>query len=310
MYICYILGGGEPLCRLDLIYELVETIKCYNIKGMITTNGTIFPEDLAIKMVNLHWDFIHFSIDGPDADTHDELRGVKGSFSKAIEAIQLLNYWKEKLFIDKPSIEFNTVLSAKNYHTLPRIFELAKKFSISHVTVIPMIMHSKKMQQLDLSRIPSDVLIKYLKEAKSTAERLNIISNIGELIEDYFNLSNSGSESTIQVISFGQANKSNCSGDRIVRRDTGPFDSINCLKPWYHIVIRANGDIGPCCNFQESECNILHESLQTIWFCNYFNKLREYMIKNQPPANCFKCGSTLQSNENKLLVRKLKNLIG
>lgn len=302
VYICYILGGGEPLCRPDLICDLVKNIKRYNMKGMLTTNGMAFPESLARNMVDMKWDFIHFSVDGPDKYIHDELRGIKGSFDNVMQTIRLLNLWKKRLSINKPSMEFNTVLSAKNYHVLSRLFQLAKNYFIDYITVIPVIIHTEKMQKLSLSNVPQDALLKSLRETKNMAVNLNINSNIDELLNNYFNRNNGNS------VKFTAVEDNPVCNDRMPEK-IADISNAYCLKPWYHLVIQANGEVGPCCNFQEDRCNIMNEGLKQIWFGNYFNNLRELMINNCPPVNCLNCNRTLQANANKQLVKKLKNLI-
>jgi hypothetical protein len=110
-------------------------------------------------------------------------------------------------------------------HNLPNIFKLAKDCFGHHVTLLPVVIHSEKMQNFDLNNIPFNIIIKYLREAKETAGRLNISSNIEDLIKNYFNLSNSEIKSDIH-----------CCDDRTIGGEVGISDSY-CLKPWYHIVI-------------------------------------------------------------------------
>ena len=303
VHIVYILGGGEPLCRPELIYDLVDNIKRHNLKGMLTTNGIVFPEHLARNMVEMKWDFLHFSVDGPDKYVHDELRGVKGAFEKVMNAIQLLNSWKKKLSTNKPSLEFNTVLSVKNYHLLPQILQLAKDNFIDFISFLPVYINAERMQALSLDNLDQDKLLTSLREAKEVGMRLSVNSNIDDLLNSYFCRQNTNAQALSQEAKSGLTSP----GGAPERAKHIP-DSY-CLKPWYHLVIQASGEVGPCCNFQENKCNILDKSLKDIWFGEYFNNLRKLMVDNNPPGNCSRCAKTLQDGVNRELVEKLKNSI-
>lgn len=302
VYICYILGGGEPLCRADLIYDLVEKVKYYKMKGMLTTNGMFLSESLAKIMAAMKWDFIHFSVDGPDAYIHDQLRGVEGAFERAVEAIRSLNLWKKRLSTDKPSIEFNTVLSARNYHVLPRIFRLSKEQNVDYITIIPVIIHLEKMQDLDLNNIPKEELLKSLRETREVALALKINSNIEDLLTGRF------SQTGVNPITPGMLDD-NAKDEVKAPPKLVDICKAYCLKPWYHLVIQTDGGVGPCCNFQENECNITNEGIREIWFGDYFNNLRKLMLNRQPPPGCLKCSQTLQADGNRRLVEKLSKSI-
>lgn len=85
--------GGEPLMRKD-IFELINY--AYS-KGMITrinTNCFALNEDVVkrLKMAGLtHCDV---SIDDPNPEVHDKLRGIPGLFDRVINGIHLLNKYK------------------------------------------------------------------------------------------------------------------------------------------------------------------------------------------------------------------------
>lgn len=81
--------GGEPLCSNDFI----EILKYANNKGIkhivVFTNATLINKNNIniLKECNVS---IRFSLYGYNAETHDNITQVKGSFKKTIEAIQLL----------------------------------------------------------------------------------------------------------------------------------------------------------------------------------------------------------------------------
>jgi SynChlorMet cassette radical SAM/SPASM protein ScmF len=84
------LTGGEPLFHPQF-REIVELIAQERIDITIETNGTLVDDDLAqfLKAAN-RVRFISVSVDGANAETHEALRGVAGSFDKAIAGIRVL----------------------------------------------------------------------------------------------------------------------------------------------------------------------------------------------------------------------------
>lgn len=84
------LTGGEPLLHPNFI-DYVDYLTEMNLGVTIETNGTLLTEDLAKYLKDeTSVGFISVSLDGAKPETHDSFRGVKGSYQKAINAIQYL----------------------------------------------------------------------------------------------------------------------------------------------------------------------------------------------------------------------------
>ena len=77
------IGGGEPFTRKDL-GEIVREIKSYGITCCVTTSGWSVG-----KVPFPPVDRCVISIDGARPETHDKIRGVKGSWEKAINAVKI-----------------------------------------------------------------------------------------------------------------------------------------------------------------------------------------------------------------------------
>jgi MoaA/NifB/PqqE/SkfB family radical SAM enzyme len=84
------LTGGEPMLHPHF-REIVDFIDGENIGMVVETNGTLIDDEMAayLKSKN-HFGFISVSIDGARADTHDQLRGIKGAYNKAMAGIKSL----------------------------------------------------------------------------------------------------------------------------------------------------------------------------------------------------------------------------
>jgi len=77
--------GGEPLLRADLEAVIRHGAR----RGLLThlnTNGTLVTPERARSLFAAGLDSVNLSLDGPDAETHDRLRGAKGSFERVLRA--------------------------------------------------------------------------------------------------------------------------------------------------------------------------------------------------------------------------------
>jgi len=79
--------GGEPLfdSRLEDIISLFDT---RSTLMSCTTNGTLLTESRAKRLKALGLDSFVISLDGPDPETNDPIRG-KGTFKKVMESIKI-----------------------------------------------------------------------------------------------------------------------------------------------------------------------------------------------------------------------------
>jgi MoaA/NifB/PqqE/SkfB family radical SAM enzyme len=81
--------GGEPLLRKDIC----ELVKYAHSKGMMTrinTNGLMLDEPMVLRLRKAGLTHCDVSIDSPDSEVHDRLRGASGLFKKATDGIRLL----------------------------------------------------------------------------------------------------------------------------------------------------------------------------------------------------------------------------
>ncbi|SHN66430.1 heme b synthase [Desulfovibrio litoralis] len=114
-----IFTGGEPMLRPD-IYELISYANNQGLRCVMAPNGTLITPETAQKMKAAGVQRCSISIDGPDAQSHDEFRGEKGAFEQALRGI---SYLKEA------GIEFqiNSTVTKNNLANFKDIFHLADK---------------------------------------------------------------------------------------------------------------------------------------------------------------------------------------
>ena len=83
------LTGGEPLMHPQ-ITQLLEITRREELALTIETNGLLCTPTLAAEIAKTPQRFVSVSIDGTDAETHDWVRGVPGSFEAACQAVRTL----------------------------------------------------------------------------------------------------------------------------------------------------------------------------------------------------------------------------
>ncbi|MFW9845813.1 MAG: PqqD family peptide modification chaperone [Candidatus Thorarchaeota archaeon] len=82
--------GGEPTLRDDL-FELIAYARKRGLRVNLITNGRRCAEkDYVQKLVEADLNSAQVSIEGPDAETHDHIAGVPGSFDLTVQGIKNL----------------------------------------------------------------------------------------------------------------------------------------------------------------------------------------------------------------------------
>lgn len=84
-----VLTGGEPLVRPDFFEIAGECTKLFT-RVALATNGTLIDDNLARRIVSTGIQRVSISLDGAKANTHDDFRGMEGSFAQALAGFDAL----------------------------------------------------------------------------------------------------------------------------------------------------------------------------------------------------------------------------
>lgn len=158
-----IMTGGEPLMRKD-VFEIAEYGKKKGLTMVMSPNGTLLTEDNIRKIIDSGIKRISVSLDGPDAASHDSLRGVPGAFNDACEGLKRAS---------RAGLEFqiNSTITKRNVKSLPEIIELAKKLGARahHIFLLVPTGRAKEMTNEELSSSEYEETLKFLAEEKKEA---------------------------------------------------------------------------------------------------------------------------------------------
>jgi SynChlorMet cassette radical SAM/SPASM protein ScmF len=83
------LTGGEPLIH-PRIKEILDYLRGQDLTVTVESNGIACTTELAAKIRACKNPSVSVSLDGSDAETHDWMRGVEGSFDAAVRGIKNL----------------------------------------------------------------------------------------------------------------------------------------------------------------------------------------------------------------------------
>ncbi|WAL61580.1 radical SAM protein [Thermocoleostomius sinensis] len=108
--------GGEPLLRAD-VAEIYTEAKRLGFLTSLTTNTILYPRKA--KSLQGLVDFLNFSLDGADAETHDQSRGTK-IFDTLVESVKLAQSLGEYPVL-------NHTVTAQNYHRIGEVAEFAQQ---------------------------------------------------------------------------------------------------------------------------------------------------------------------------------------
>ena len=83
------LTGGEPLLHPDFLEIFRFCVEKFKMV-VVATNGLLIDENIAEEFAKHTNVVVQISLDGSTPESHDERRGVKGAFERAVQASQLL----------------------------------------------------------------------------------------------------------------------------------------------------------------------------------------------------------------------------
>ena len=83
------LTGGEPLLHPE-ISAVLEYLRAEELGLTIETNGVLCSPQIADQIAKTKKPFVSVSLDGTDAETHEWVRGVEGSFEEALAGVRNL----------------------------------------------------------------------------------------------------------------------------------------------------------------------------------------------------------------------------
>jgi radical SAM protein with 4Fe4S-binding SPASM domain len=154
--------GGDPLKRPDL-YELIR----YSVKIGLRTNVT--PSATPLLTAEAIEGFqaagiarMAISLDGPDAATHDEFRGIPGTFDRAMFALR----HARDIGLDT---QLQTTVTRRNMARLAEVAEIAKEVRTRMWSLFFLIVTGRAEEGDDLLAPEYEQVFEFMYELSKTA---------------------------------------------------------------------------------------------------------------------------------------------
>ncbi|MCW4030792.1 MAG: radical SAM protein, partial [Candidatus Bathyarchaeota archaeon] len=245
-----ILSGGEPLLRED-VYELIRYGAEKGLKMGLGSNGSLIDYIAAQKLKDVGLNTISISLDSHIPKQHDEFRGVKGSWGKAVKAIKALQE-------NGVLVQINTTVTQQNYDQIDDIMSLAENLGVENFHLFFLVPTGRGVKIADISPAKYESMIK-TTFAKAAKHKLNVRPSCAP-----------------QFMRI--AKEMDLDMSRWIR---------GCIAGLYYCRVYPNGDITPCPYIPINLGNIREKTFREIWLnSQMFKNLRDF---NALKGKCGEC---------------------
>lgn len=256
-------SGGEPLLRHDLPSLVKRAAKLKFQSIAIMTNGLLLTESRATKLLESGLTEVGISIDGL-RETHDYIRGVRGSFDKAISGLEILSRLRDEKY-PHLKVTIATTLTKPTLSQLVPMTRLAsthQKFAHFNISLFDTSPYFFK--DIDTS----DLIIKDQKELDKVVQQLH---DIKAEKPGVFTLSQTHQ-------SFEYIRKYFTDAKR---------DDIPCVMGYVAIYIGPHGEVYHGCWPLEPVGNLREKKLEEIAnSAEYRKRLKDMFFKRCPGCAC------------------------
>lgn len=268
-----IITGGEPFLRKD-IFELLRYARQKIPYVRVQTNGSLITQGAAKELAAIGVDELWVSLDGSE-ETHDSIRGVKGSWKATVQGIEYIQSAKKSLGTATPNIMLNTVVNKMNILELSAIAQLGVRLGAGEI----------------LFNYIADVHQERLRETEHILGASGIFSG---QFSTQDTLSSSEHRLKKEVVrelrEIARDNKIPVFIDPLLLSGASERKVVRCILLWMNVVISPYGEVAPCQMMDRYIMgNIRREPLLAIWNNKRFTALRKRCAHGLPV--CSECCS-------------------
>lgn len=206
-----------------------------------------------------------------------------------------INYAKKAGFIDIILVTNGTLLNK----------ERAQNLLESGVTKITFSIDAYSEEVYKLNRVKSDfslvksnifdfLELKKQMDSELPITRVSFVVNKNNYLEmdsfeDYW-------KDKVDLVDFQNFSALEGLTEHLCPPGSEKFEGFECNSPWQQVVIRANGDVLPCCSLYGPEVvlgNVVTNPIYDIWHGEKMSKLRETLLRGEfEYLACQKCAKT------------------
>jgi MoaA/NifB/PqqE/SkfB family radical SAM enzyme len=250
----FTLSGGEPFLRNDIV-EICRSVHDNCKPGIINipTNGILYdviPQKVKdiLEVCPDSQIVVNVSMDGIE-EQHNEIRGVKGNFERAMKTYKALR----SLDNDNFELGIHSVISVFNVHELPLIYEKLRELNPdSYITEIA-------EERVELNTIGTNI-------TPSLEDYTKTIDNLSEIVKGEKWTHTSKLTQSFRLEYY-----------KLVKRALKEKRQvIPCFAGFASAQIAPDGDVWTCCIRAEPLGNLrdVDYDFRKVWFSEKANKLR------------------------------------
>jgi radical SAM protein len=157
-YPLLVVTGGDPLMRGDL-WDLIRYAVERGVRVSLAPSVTpSLNSDVVKKISDSGISAVSISLDSPDPEVHDSIRGYRGVWDRTVRVIRELIDYNVK-------VQVNTVVMRPTLEGLPRMVQLLSKLGVSTWEVFYLVRVGRAQEKLDLTPQEWEDVSHFLYEA-------------------------------------------------------------------------------------------------------------------------------------------------
>ena len=273
-------SGGEPLVRRDLP-AICRTFQGSRARQSLLTNGLLLEK----RMDEIHGLFeeIIVSLDGPDAQTHNAIRGLD-CFDQIVRGIK-----RQLALPNRPRISARYVIQRQNFRKIGEMISFAESLGIDRVSFLAADVQSFAFHRDHAGGVaPRDQI---MLNAEESGEFRELTESLLRERGDEFGkgVVSENPDKMMHLVHYFEA-----------YHGISGFPKNSCNAPSVSMVITSTGDILPC-YFMPPYGNIRSGSIREFVNSQAIRSTRR-SVSQQEPAECQRCVCTLRLSPIKALT--------
>ncbi|MEM3640437.1 MAG: radical SAM protein [Candidatus Bathyarchaeia archaeon] len=268
-------SGGEPLMREDF-FEVAKYAVDRGLYVSLATNGTLLNKRTVRRLKHIGIHYVEISIDGNNANSHDEFRGVQGAFELAMTGLK--NCVKEDL-----CASVAVTATKRNFQDIPKILELSEKVGAKRFALFNFVPAGRgaEMVSQDLSPEEREEIMLFLLDKLLSGFKVTILTTIPQLARVAVSHQQSNSDEVFLPMAHMQTSK-------ISKKAVALADFIGgCGAGRLYCSISPEGDVHPCVFLPLKIGNLKTEKIEDLWLnSETFKVLRN---RENLKGSCGKC---------------------
>ncbi len=250
-----VLSGGEPLLRPDW-FDLAAYGTDKGLRMCLATNGTLVTPEVCSKIKEAGIKMVSLSLDGSNAEIHDNFRNQPGAFEGTMKAARLFREHGISFLI-------NSSFTKRNQHDIKNVYRLAKEIGATAWYMFMIVPTGRGEDIMDELISPEDYerLLQWHYEMEKNENDLLVRPTCAP---HYYRVKMQLAKRDGEKLEH-----------RSLKFSTG--GSKGCLAGQLICLIDVDGNVLPCSYFPLAAGNIRQKSLKDIWeHSSLFRELRDF----------------------------------